>query len=106
MKKGEGDQKGSPSFLTEGRLSRYAPGLYTIITLQNTFLPHVQHQEQKQPPTHFSLLMCHIRKTTTILASPAGFLPSLNTRALSCKDWTKKYSRCAKGRFAHRLQID
>ena len=50
--------------------------------------------------------MCHIRKTTTILASPAGFLPSLNTRALSCKDWTKKYSRCAKGRFAHRLQID
>ena len=30
--KGEGDQKGSPSFLTEGRLSRYAPGLYTIIT--------------------------------------------------------------------------
>ena len=54
---------------------------------------------------HFSLLMCHIRKTTTILASPAGFLPSLYTqaisctnclfspslytRALSCTEWTK-----------------
>ena len=101
---------------------RKTPTCPTRPSVPHPRIPHVSHREQNHHSTHFSLLMFNIRKTINLphitgrpsaqsvrqshLLYELSFSPSLYTRALSCMDWTKKYIRCAKGRFAHRLQLD
>ena len=45
------------------------------------FPPHPSHHEQNRPPTHFSLLICYIRKTATcptLHSTPHSHFPHLS----------------------------
>ena len=47
------------------------------------FPPHPSHHEQNRPPTHFSLLICYIRKTATcptLHSTPHSHFPHVSHR--------------------------
>ncbi len=47
------------------------PALSTLHSTPHPRFPHLSHREQNRPPTHFSLLILHIRKPPTCPTLPS-----------------------------------